>query len=186
MENKFLKNKFLVLLALLLVSSCSGANNIRNIIGANRSSPDEFMVQPREKLVIPAHLLTLPEPTQKQASYLVASTGAEEALFGKIAAVDRGNTALEDALLASTGADKVNANIRQQVEAERADVTGVFGTERGGTMEAILDPFGYNAPVDPVLDGRKETKRIKEALAKGEDIDSKKVESIEPNKEKWK
>ncbi len=179
-----MKNSFLLLLVLLL-TSCTAAD-FRKSIGVDRPAPDEFLVQPREKLKIPEAAIALPDPEKKPESGLEASKNGREALFGEsVAKNTTPASAAEKALISKVGADKVDDSIRRTVEKEHREKTGVFGTERGGTLESILDPFGYNEPVDPVVDAKKENKRIREALKKGKKIDPSKVKSIEPAKENW-
>ncbi len=85
--------------------------------------------------------------------------------------------------LNKTKAYKVKDTVRKVIEEEHKEETGVFGTKRGGTLEAILDPFGYNAPIDPIVDAKKENKRIKKALAEGKKIDASKVKTVNPAKD---
>ena len=181
-----MKNKFsIAILTLLTLSSCTAAD-LRKSIGVERDSPDEFMVQPRARLKIPGEAIALPAPQKKVDGALLASESGREALYGERPEDKRPNTAAENALIAKADAAKVDPNIRKEVEKEHKAKTGVFGTSRGSTMEAILDPFGYNKPVDPVVDPKAENKRIREALQKGEKINPDKVESYNPAKEKAK
>ncbi len=181
MQNKF----WLSLIALVVVSSCS-LGEVRSSLGVTRESPDEFMVQPREKLIVPTTAIALPEPTKKVDGHIAASESARESLYGKYDDKDKPKTALEQQIAAKTGAEEADPSIRRTVDKEYKEKTGAFGSERGGVLEAIVDPFGYNAPKDPVVDANKENKRIKEALAKGEKIDASKVATKDPRKDKWK
>ena len=181
MQNKF----WLSLIALVVVSSCS-LPEFRHAVGVDKDAPDEFMVQPREKLLIPTTAIALPEPTKKVDGHIAASERARESLYGKYDDKDKPKTALEQQIAAKTGAEEADPSIRRTVDKEYREKTGAFGSERGGFLEAIVDPFGYNAPKDPVVDAKKENKRIKEALAKGEKIDSSKVVTKDPRKDKWK
>jgi hypothetical protein len=181
MQNKI----WLSLIALVVVSSCS-LPEFRHAVGVDKDAPDEFMVQPREKLIIPTTAIALPEPTKKVDGNIAASEKARESLYGKYDDKDKPKTALEQQIAAKTGADEADASIRRTVDREYKEKTGAFGADRGGLLEAIVDPFGYNAPKDPVVDAKKENKRIKEALAKGEKIDGSKVATKDPRKDKWK
>jgi Protein of unknown function (DUF3035) len=179
-----MKNKFSLTLTLALVLSSCTAADFRKSIGVEKDSPDEFLVQPRARLKIPTQAITLPAPQKKIDEALVAKQSGREALYGESAKNNVPVSAAEKALLAKTGAETANSKVRKKVEKEYKAKTGVFGTERGGMMEAILDPFRYNAPVDPVVDPKEENKRIREALQKGEKINPEGVKSYNPAKEK--
>jgi hypothetical protein len=179
-----MKNKLLLSLALVLIVSSCTATDLRKAVGISKNAPDEFLVQPRQKLRLPESAIALPKPQEKKSGSVAISEQAREELFG----ASQNNapaSALEQQILAKTGANKVDKNIRSKIEDEYEDKSGVFGTERGGTMEAILDPFGYNAPVEPIVDSKKENSRIKKALATGQKVTSSGVKTKDPRKEQW-
>lgn len=179
-----MKNKiFLSLLLVLTISSCT-ATDLRKAVGISKDAPDEFLVQPRESLKLPGAPIALPKPQEKKSGGVAISEQARESLFGT-AQQNVPASALENSILAKTGANKVNKNIREKVEEDFEEKTGVFGTERGSTMEAILDPFGYNAPVDPIVDAKKENSRIKQALARGQKVSGEGVKTKDPRNENW-
>jgi hypothetical protein len=173
------------LVLVLVLSSCTAAD-FRKSVGIAKDSPDEFMVQPRPKLKIPDAEMALPVPQKKVDTHLRASETGREALYGEAPKDNRPNSAAENALIAKAGATAIDPKIRREVEKEYKGKSGVFGTERGGVLETILDPFGYNKPVDPVVDPKAENKRIREAIRKGEKIDASKVKSKDPLKDKIK
>jgi len=181
---KKMKNKIFALLFLVSLSGCT-ASEVRHGIGISKQAPDEFLVLPREKLKLPETAVALPTPTEKVEGRIAASQKAKEALFGESAKSEKSISELELSVIEKAKADKANPNIRKLVLEEHQEKTGVFGTERGGTLESILDPFGYNKPVEPVVDAKAENKRIKEALSKGEKISGKNAKTKDPRKEQW-
>jgi hypothetical protein len=174
-----MKSKILLSLALLFTISSCTATDLRKAVGISKDAPDEFLVQPRERLKLPQTAIALPKPQEKASGSVAISEQARESLFG----ASQNNAVasnLEQQILAKTGANKVDRNIRAQIEEDHEEKTGVFGTERGGTMEAILDPFGYNAPTEPIIDAEKENSRIKRALATGQKVTASGVKTKDP------
>ncbi len=182
-----MKNKsLLLLLAITSLSSCTAAD-FRKQIGIEKEAPDEFLVMPRDKLVIPTAAVELPKPTKEVEGHIAASENARKALYGESVEAGRPNTVAENAILAKANANDADSSIRKTVDKEYKGKTGAFGTDRGGMMESIVDPFGYNQPKEPVVDAKEENKRIREALRKGEKIDASKVKTKNPaNMEKVK
>ncbi len=185
-----IRNSILSLTLLVTLASCSsvGVGDVRKSLGVSKSAPDEFLVEPRDKLKLPKTAMALPVPQKEPEGAVAASDGARMALFGADAKnSSRPQTALEKSMAAKAGATDADPSIRRVVEKEHRNKTGVFGTERGGTMEALLDPFGYNKPTEPVVDGKKENQRIREALRDGQAISGEGAKTKDPaNKEKVK
>lgn len=181
-----MKNKLFLVPLVLSLSACTAAD-LRKEIGITRESPDEFLVMPRESLVIPTTAVGLPSPTKKEEGHIAASENARKAIYGEEELPKRENSAAENALLATSGAKDVDSSIRRTVDKEYKGKTGVFGTDRGGTMESVLDPFGYNSASEPIVDAKAENRRIKDAIRKGEKIDASAVKKKDPaEKEKIK
>ncbi len=179
------KNISLVLISTIALSSCS-MTAFKQHLGLEREQPDEFMVLPRQQLKVPDKAIPLPAPSDKKQAAADASKNAQKLMFGE-GSTDNAATAnspLENSV--AQKADGANDSIRQQVDAEHDAKTGVMGTERGGTLESILDPFGYNAPKEPVVDAKAENTRVKDALKNGEKIDATKVATKDPRKDQWK
>jgi len=185
-----MKNKIFNLLAVVslmnIISACTAAD-FRKASGISRPAPDEFLVIPRDKLKVPeAGAAALPVPGQEKDGAIVASDNGREALYGVSAGkadIARKNSAIENAVLARTSADKADPGIRETVNKEFKEQTGVFGTERGGTLEAILDPIGYNSPADPVVNAKAENQRIKSDIASGKKVSADDVQKIDPRKQ---
>jgi hypothetical protein len=182
MKKMVLRSQLLALV-LLSLTSCT-LTDFKKQIGIEKKSPDEFMVQPRERLKIPDQAIALPTPKKAPDPALAAKESGREALFGDKPVNNIPPSSTEQALLAKTGAQQASDSIRTKVEKDYNSKEGVFGTEQGSTLNSVLDPFGYNAPVDPVVDAKKENARIKAALKKGEKINPDDVQSINPKKDK--
>src|SRR3990170_1233498 len=99
----------------LAVSACGG---FRENLGLTKQSPDEFRVVSRAPLTLPPdYSLRPPEPGAPRPQVGTPSQQAERAVFANSqnAAVQQASaprTAGEQALLAATGAEQADPNIR--------------------------------------------------------------------------
>ncbi|MDX1950207.1 MAG: DUF3035 domain-containing protein [Rickettsiales bacterium] len=168
-----LNNKIFIpflLLVLMLETSCSRAI-IRKNLGVKQDAPDEFMVEPKSKLIIPEDIsFDLPEP-QSAKKKKFEKYNAEEslvALFGESEISENENnfSPLEIKILKKSKALKAKRNIRELVEEDYKNRSSILGTEPGSFLESLVDPFGYNRVKSEVIDGQKENARIRKLIAK--------------------
>jgi hypothetical protein len=169
-----MKNKLLALTVLLSTASLSACtmSNIRDFTGSGKQMPDEFMVESRPNLVVP-NQFTLPAPEDAPIPNLERNNQAAQKLLTGTAS--SGNTAIgkgEQAILQKANAAATDDSIKKTVYQEHREDAGkgVFGVKKGGFMEKVLDPFGYNAPKDPEIDVEAERNRIKKAIKDGKPI----------------
>lgn len=169
-----MKNKFIALTIILSATSLSACtmSNIRDITGAGKQMPDEFLVESRPNLVVPTQF-TLPNPEDAPIPNLDRNNAAAQKLL--IGSTPGTNIVLgkgEQAILQKADAASANDDIKKTVFQEHRQDSGkgVFGVKKGGFMEKVLDPFGYNAPKDPELDVEAERKRIQKAIESGQPI----------------
>ncbi len=144
--------------ALSVVSACSGT---KETLGLGRKTPDEFAVVKRAPLEIPQNLHSLPTPNigaPRPQEDTVEQT-AQKALFGQELAVKNApasNTQIEQTILARSGAENANENIRQIIDEE----TELYAEEEQAVIDKILKRK-VSVP-GSTLDAREELKRLKE------------------------
>jgi Protein of unknown function (DUF3035) len=118
----------------LFLSACSETGNrglVSKFTGVGTTGPDEFLVLPQKPLEMPKDLAQLPPPTPGSANRvdLTPLADAQIALTGRTVAAS-GLTRSDQALLAATGAQNANANIRTVLAREdaalREDSPGLF------------------------------------------------------------
>jgi hypothetical protein len=176
MNKKILQNKSLLknsalLIALLCTSACT-MTNLKNALGAEKNSPDEFMVETRKPLIIPENF-NLPSAHEAGIPNLERNNEeAKKVLFGNATDSKVALTKTESSLLQKTEANAVDNNVKKQVYLEHKDTAGkgVFGVTKGGFLEKILDPFGKNTPKDPELDLEAEKARVAKAIKEGKKV----------------
>jgi hypothetical protein len=161
----------------LVLSSCTGGQ-FRRGLGIDKHAPDEFSVIAQPDLKIPK-TFDLPVPQDKVISRI--DTGIRKKAEEKIIGNRRvsGISDSERELLSKVDAN--TANIRNEIDKENVsgEGKGVFGVEKGGMLDSILDPFGYNSPSDPVINADDEKKRIQENIKKGKAVNEGNVEVID-------
>ncbi len=169
-----LNYKIFILLVIFCITqtSCSRAI-IRKNLGVKQDAPDEFMVEPKTKLIIPDEIPSdLPIPQAREKRELAKYNPEEtiKTLFGERETPLKTSkkSSLEKQILANANANKSKQNIRKLIEEDYKNKSSVLGTEPGGIMESIIDPFGYNRAKPEIIDGEKENARIKKAIARGQ------------------
>ncbi len=156
-----------VLGSAIILSACSGSN-IKQQLGLDRKSPDEFAVMQRAPLEIPSDLKTLPipQPGLQRPQDMTAKQQATKVIFGE-AGVTKADSlsSSEEALLQKTNATAVSPNIRRQL-AEDAE------EEKNDTRPVIkrLMNIGDGDPSAVVVDAKAEAKRIQDAKAAGKPV----------------
>lgn len=158
----FVLSLFVILLAL------GGCSNVKNSLGLEKDSPDEFAVLSGAPLEVPPHLiLPPPVPGKPRPQEQAAITRAEEAVLGNARARSSQVSSAESALLQKTGAANADPTIRVQVHNETNALT-----ERNLPVAKKLINLG-NKNVEPsatVVDARAELERLRKNKAEGKSV----------------
>jgi hypothetical protein len=182
---------FLTLCATALaLSACS---NIREDLGLGRAPPDEFAVVDRPPLSMPPDFdLRPPRPGATRPQEVDESQHATEALFPSEpsktadqknpAPVPTGPSDSEKELLAATGGDKADPNIRETVNKETSQKVATDPHLVQGLLEWV---HGAGDKPAATVDAAAEAARIKEAKDKGEPLNQGATPVIERVKTGW-
>lgn len=173
------KQNFLIIcMMLLLTSACS---NVKQSLGFNRTSPDEFTVMSRAPLDIPPNFdLRPPRPGAKRPQDGDVSKIAKKALlstssiYGKRHAYGFGTEENESsqesagvrAFLKLVGADKASNGVRKMVDDENS---ALISESEDFTTKLMF----WQEPSDPtevLVDATKEARRLQENQALSKDI----------------
>ena len=159
-------------LAAGLILSLSACEGIKNQLGYQKRSPDEFKVFSRAPLSLPPNYgLRVPEPGAPRPQTGTATQQAKRTVFGKDEntqpSVDQtipadGRSLGERSLLMSAGADKTTPDIRLVVDRE----TNIINEESEDFIDRLVfwrDP----EPLGTVVDPQEEAKRLQENAALG-------------------
>lgn len=151
----------------LAVSACGG---FRENLGLTKQSPDEFRVVSRAPLTLPPdYNLRPPEPGAPRPQVGTPSQQAERAVFANSQnpavqqQVSAPRTAGEQALLAATGAESADPNIRYIVDRE----TKQINAESDYFVDALVF-WNDQAPAGNIVDPVAETRRLQENAALGQ------------------
>lgn len=154
----------------LTLSACG---NTKEMLGLEKTAPDEFAVYSRAPLSLPPdYALRPPKPGQERPQFEPESSKAQRALYGRSTQKDDSYAGYENmspglrAVLEKTGALNADDSIRQTIDRE----TSAFVEESKSFTEDIMfwrkqEPFGTR------VDAQKEAQRIREAQAVGETVD---------------
>ncbi len=168
----------------LCVSACGGT---AESLGLGRNPPDEFAVVERPPLSLPPEFsLRPPQPGAPRPQETAMPARANETLFGgsmQSAAAAAGGTEKSDAekaLLASSGAAKAEAGIREIVDRETAQKVV-------GSRKLVDDLLWWRDPSSSAttVNADEEAKRLKEAKAAGTSINTGATPVIEKSQKGW-
>jgi Protein of unknown function (DUF3035) len=173
----------LILAAPLLLAACTG---IREDLGLGRAPPDEFAVVDRPPLSMPPDFdLRPPRPGAPRPQDVDPNEQASKSLFSPAshAAMSSGGASgAEKALLAQTGAEKADPNIRDTVNRETSQK--VAANEH--LVRELLDwVHGAGEKPAATVDAAAEAARIKDAKDKGEPLNKGATPVIERDKTGW-
>jgi len=165
----------LAMLALLALGAC---DSLRDELGMNKQSPDEFRVVSRAPLSLPPDYNTLvtPNPGQPRPQEGTTTDQARTAVFGteqKGQPVTAESTG-EAALLNAAGAQNADPQIRQIVDRE----TQQINEEDTDFLDALIF-WQDQPPPGTVVDPNKEAQRIKENQALGRPVTQGETPTIE-------
>ncbi len=158
----------------------SGCSNVRNTLGLEKESPDEFSVLTRAPLEMPEQI-TLPPPRPGIARPQERATieQAKEVLLGKSPDNQDNNARTsksESVLLQNAGASNIDPDIRAKVNKETAELED----RNKDVAEKLLNISGNNKrPSATIVDAKKELERIRQNKKDGKSITDGKTPTIE-------
>lgn len=168
---------------LVSVIALTGCEETKRVFGKTKEAPDEFAVYRRAPLSLPPDSdLRPPTPgvsrpqvvnprDQARAALGLSAKKTDKVDLSKSEDITRLSNG-ERALLALTGANKANPQIRKLVEEKTADLYE--------TNETFIDKmvFWRSKNKGVALDPQKELKRIREAQSLGKPLSSKDIPSV--------
>ena len=162
-----LSSRSLVLLALLPLAACGGADNVARSIGLVRDAPDEFTVTTRAPLSMPPdYVIRPPSPGAQRPQERTPRQAAEAALApSSVLAAPAGVSAGQQALLNATG-KPAPAGIRNEIN--RQAVADSQNRELTDRLMFRKDEPQPGVVVDPTA----EAKRLRENAALGHSTQS--------------
>jgi len=165
---------------LVSVIALTGCEETKRVFGKTKEAPDEFAVYRRAPLSLPPDSdLRPPTPgvsrpqvvnprDQARAALSLSAKKTDKVALSKSEDITRLSNG-ERALLALTGANKANPQIRQLVEQKTADL---YETNETFTDKMV---FWRSKNKGVALDPQKELKRIREAQSLGKPLNSKDI-----------
>ncbi len=168
---------------LVSVIALTGCEETKRVFGKTKEAPDEFAVYRRAPLSLPPDSdLRPPNPgisrpqvvnplDQARAALGLSQKKTDKVDLSKSEDITRLSNG-ERALLALTGANKANPQIRKLVEEKTADL---YETNETFTDKMV---FWRSKNKGVALDPQKELKRIREAQSLGKPLSSKDIPSV--------
>ncbi len=172
--------------AALALSACA---ETRRAIGWEKVSPDEFNVVTRAPLTLPPDFgLRPPAPGAARPQEQSPTDQARVAVFGNTAAARNaaagpqgpGSTG-EHALVSKTGGDKVETNIREQLDRE---TTQLAEADRS-FVDKLMFWRANNPGQGEQLDATRESQRLREAAATGRPASDGSVATVRKRQRGW-
>lgn len=160
---------FLFLSSLALGACSNGAAELRENLGLNKQTPDEFAVLTRAPLEMPSSM-TLPQPSPGLARPQEEKPQeiAQNSVFGKTETSEiEDESSAESALLQKAGAQSIDPSIRHVLNKETSELS-----ERNKTVAQKILDVGKSSDTASasVVDAEKEMKRILDNKNKNKDI----------------
>lgn len=173
-----------IAVAVLALGACSG---VREQLGLNKSSPDEFKVVSRAPLSIPPEFnLRPPQPGQARPQEGTVQQQARTAVFratdNKGPSLDEvipddGRSVGERSLLRAAGVDRADKDIRRLVETESRQIN-----EESESFINSLVFWRKAQPPGSIVDADKEARRLQENAALGRSVTDGNTPTIERKK----
>lgn len=170
--------------AISLILALSACEGVRDQLGLNKQSPDEFRVISRAPLSLPPDFtLRPPEPGIPRPQEGTATQQARKAVFRleqpKTQPLNErvkadGRTLGELSLLKAAGADKIDPGIRRAIDLE----TQQLNAESEDFIDALVFWRDKEMP-GSVVDAAAETKRLRENAALGKAVTAGETPTIE-------
>ncbi|MDH3240050.1 MAG: DUF3035 domain-containing protein [Alphaproteobacteria bacterium] len=168
-------------------SALGGCSEVRQAIGAEKTSPDEFEIRVRKPLSMPREYgLAAPSPGAKRPQETASRDAARQIVLESdpsrtgnrsARAQIRGVSQAEAALLARVGGTTIDADIRRRVDRESEMIAE--------NNKSFVDSIMFWKEEDPpgtAVDPQKEARRIQENAALGRKADTGKTPIIERKK----
>ncbi len=163
------------------VLALGGCSEVRQAVGLEKTSPDEFQVRVRKPLSMPREFgkLAPPQPGAQRPQAETSSQRAKQHILDsvgnrrtstRIAGVSRA----ESTLIGKLGGEKVDADIRRKINRE----SDLIAESNRSIVDSILFWKDEKKP-GKVVDAGKETKRLQENVALGKAPDAGKTPIIE-------
>ncbi len=157
-------------LAGLLVLGVGACTQIREEIGLEKTSPDEFRVVANAPLAIPPdYNLRPPAPGASRPQAGTPTDQARVAVFGRQGRIEpdqqTGPKTADDAFLSAAGASQSQADIRQVVD----DETQTINQESEDFVDELIF-WKPEKPTGDVVDAPLESDRIRETQALGQPV----------------
>lgn len=154
-------------IALFTTSACT--SGVRQALGAEKTTPDEFRVVTIAPLTVPPEFsLRPPAPGQLRAEDIFPDQSARRALFGDFSAENASRG--EILLAARAGGADANPNVRALIDGETAAVVRKNENFADRLMfwraDAVTPSADRDAPIDP----EDERRRIREVTGDGQVI----------------
>lgn len=173
--------------ALAAASVLGGCSEVRQAIGAEKTSPDEFEIRVRKPLSMPREYgLRAPRPGARRPQAVSSRDAARQIVLetdksrlGKEAQRPRirGVSPAEAALLAKVGGATIDADIRREVDRE----SDLLAENKNSFVNSIMFWKEKKEP-GTVVDPQKEARRIQENAALGRAATTGKTPIIERKK----
>lgn len=174
-------SRVIAIIALAIV--VAGCSQVREELGLEKSSPDEFRVYSRAPLSVPPNFaLRPPRPGVARPQEGTAQDQARQAIFRAStgdSSVDEvmpndGRSYAERSFLVSAGAGEAEPDIRRVLDRE----TNQINREDESLVDQLLF-WKEDAPDGVVIDAAAESRRIQEQTALGEELTGDNVPTIE-------
>ena len=165
------------LISLLAVGVlCSGCDSVKEELGLNRHTPDEFSVMQRAPLEIPTDLSSLPAPNPgaPRPQEVSAVTQAQQVVLGAEKSVADASSKTEDVLLQKAGVADAKPDIRNQLALDAK----VQSKDNRAVVKRILN-LGDGSSPTTVVDSAAESKRIQDAKKAGQSVTTGETPMIE-------
>ena len=172
-----------VIAIIALAVLIAGCSQVREELGLEKSSPDEFRVYSRAPLSVPPNFaLRPPRPGVARPQEGTPQDQARQAIFRAStggASVDEvipndGRSFAERSFLVSAGAGDAEPDIRRVIDRE----TNQINRDDEGLVDSLLF-WKEDNPDGVVIDAAAESRRIQERTALGDDLTGEDVPTIE-------
>lgn len=154
-----LRRAGLLTLVVAIGFAVSGCGATRSALGLDKSPPDEFAVVTKAPLIVPPDFsLRPPKPGAPRPQEIQPAQTARTALLGEGAVEEGGPTPGEAALLAQTGADRADSNVRAVLNDEYGRLKQ---KDEGFADRIIFWRDGDQLPPASVINASQESERLK-------------------------
>ncbi|MFZ4125165.1 MAG: DUF3035 domain-containing protein [Rickettsiales bacterium] len=186
-----------LILTALLLAACEG-NEVREAVGLTREAPDEFVVVSRPPLSVPPDFeLKPPRPgeiraadsTEHQAkSLILKDDGKAAATVESLEPAPKNVETALDPVIASDAKTSAESNILDKLGASNADpeIRQKLGADTrtpvdGSNEKSLIDQLTKEDGAEPIVDAKKEAKRIRRNKEKGKPVNKGKVPEAKEN-----